>query len=119
MQGFGAEVMEVSRQYIRENVDKDGNVRQSNLSESQKAGLRDIENMMKEKKHIVIKTDKSDRLCLLSENDYVKTGEPHVTEDEVKNLDDAKTNEERHLELQRPSFLQIVGTVMNRTAQRD
>ena len=90
MQAFGAEVMEVSRQYIRENVDKDGNVKKGNLSESQKAGLRDIENMMKERKHIVTKTDKSDRLCLLSEYDYVKTGEPHVTGDEVKNLDEAK-----------------------------
>ena len=78
MQGFGAEVMEVSRQFIRENVDKDGNVRQSNLSESQKAGLRDIENMMKEKKHIVTKADKSDRLCLFSEYDYVKTGGPRL-----------------------------------------
>ena len=83
LQAFGSEVMEVARKYIRENVDKDGNIRKSNLNETQKAGLRDIEAMIKEKKHIVTKTDKSDRLCLLSEDDYIKTGEAHVIGDEV------------------------------------
>ena len=63
LQAFGSEVLEVARKYIKENVDKDGNVRKSNLSETQKAGLKDIEAMIKEK-HIVTKTDKSDRLCL-------------------------------------------------------
>ena len=50
--------------------------------------------MMKEKKHIVTKTDKSDRLCLLSEDDYIKTGEPHVIGDEVKTMDESKVNED-------------------------
>ena len=63
LQAFGSEVLEVARKYVKENVDKDGNVRKSNLSETQKAGLKDIEAMIKEK-HIVTKTDKSDRLCL-------------------------------------------------------
>ena len=43
LQAFGSEVMEVARKYIKENVDKDGNVRVSNLNDTQKAGLRDID----------------------------------------------------------------------------
>ena len=49
--------------------------------------------MLKEK-HIVTKTDKSDRLCLLSEADYIRTGEPHVTGDDVKTMEEAKVSED-------------------------
>ena len=41
-----------------------------NLTEKQESGLKDIKTLMKNN-HIVTKTDKSDRLCLLTEAEYV------------------------------------------------
>ena len=55
--------------------------------------MKDIESLVKQK-HIVSKTDKSDKLCLLTEEDYVKIGQPHVTNDEVQTDEDVKKSED-------------------------
>ena len=93
LQSFGAEIMEVARKYIKENVDSSGNVKVSNLSQKQEAGLKDIETMVKNK-HIVTKTDKSGRQCLLTEDEYIATGLPHVVGDEVKTRKEVEKSED-------------------------
>ena len=83
LQAFGAEMLEVARKYINENVDSEGNIKESNLSKTQKAGLHDLKILAKNN-NIVTKTDKSDHLSLLTEEEYIETGKPHVKDDEVK-----------------------------------
>ena len=65
LRAFGAEMIEVARKYIQENVDKAGNPKEKNLTATQEKGLKDIQTLVS-RKHIVTKTDKSDRLCLLA-----------------------------------------------------
>ena len=80
LQAFSADMLEVARKYIKDNVDKNGNVKVGNLTKTQEAGLKDLENLVKEN-HIVTKTDKSGRQCLLTENEYIQVGERHVSRD--------------------------------------
>ena len=94
LRGFGTEVIEVARKYIRENVDKSGNPRERNLTDEQEAGLRDVQRLISQKNYVVTKTDKSDRLCLMTEQDYIQTGETHVEGDIVKTRKEIEQNED-------------------------
>ena len=93
LRAFGTEMIEVARKYIKENVDKSGNLRERNLTATQEAGLKDIQGLISHN-HVVTKTDKSDRLCLLTEHDYIQTGEPHVENDIVKTRKEMDQNED-------------------------
>ena len=94
LQAFSAEITEVAKNYIRENVDKQGNVKESNLTKTQAAGLKEIESLIKNKDVIVTKTDKSGRQCVLTEDEYVQMGEQYVSGDVVKNRDEMEKNED-------------------------
>ena len=83
LRAFGTEMKEIARKYIKENVDRAGNPKEKNMTATQEAGLKDIQALISQN-HIVTKTDKSDRLCLLTEEDYIQTGESHVENDIVK-----------------------------------
>ena len=83
LQGFSAEMKEIVRKYIKENVDAKGNVKECNLNEKQRAGLKEIQKLVKQG-NIVTKTDKSGRQCLLTENEYIQVGEPHVEGDQKR-----------------------------------
>ena len=87
-------MIEVARKYIRENVDRSGNPRERNLTDEQEAGLRDVQRLISQKKYVVTKTDKSDRLCLMTEQDYIQTGETHVEGDIVKTRKEIEQNED-------------------------
>ena len=93
LQGLSVELLEVARNYIKNNVDKNGNVKEGNLTKTQEAGLKDLENLVKEN-HIVTKTDKSGRQCLLTENEYIQVGEQHVNGDPVKSRKEIEKNED-------------------------
>ena len=56
-------------------------------------GLKELQTLIGQK-HVVTKTDKSDRLCLLTEEDYVETGQPHVEGDSVKTRKEMEQNED-------------------------
>ena len=45
LQAFSAEMLEEARKYIRDNVDKNGCVKDGNLTKTQEAGLKDLENL--------------------------------------------------------------------------
>ena len=90
LQAFSAEMNQVARNYINQNVDKAGNVKESNLTDKQVVGLNDIERIIQNKNFIVTKTDKSGRQCLLTEEEYIQMGEQHVDGDEVKTRKDAE-----------------------------
>ena len=93
LRAFGTEMIEVARKYIKENVDKSGNPRERNLTATQEAGLKDIQSLISQN-HVVTKTDKSDRLCLLTEQYYIQTGESHVESDIVKTREEIEKNED-------------------------
>ena len=93
LQAFSADMLEVARKYIKDNVDKNGNVKVGNLTKTQEAGLKDLENLVKEN-HIVTKTDKSGRQCLLTENEYIQVGQQHVSRDPVKSRKEMEKNED-------------------------
>ena len=61
LRAFGTEVIEASKKYIRESVDKAGYPKEINMTPMQEAGLEDIQKMISQKNYIVTKTDKSDR----------------------------------------------------------
>ena len=94
LRAFGTEVVEETKKYMRENVDKAGNPKERNMTRMQEAGLREIQTLISQKNYIVTKTDKSDRLCLMTEQDYVQTGEPHVENDVVKTREEMEKNED-------------------------
>ena len=93
LRAFGTEVVEATRKYIKEKVDRSGYPKERNLTATQEAGLKEMQFLTK-RKHVVTKTDKSDRLCLLKEEDYVKTGQPHVQGDVVKTRKEMEQNED-------------------------
>ena len=93
LQAFSADMLEVARKYIKDNVDKNGNVKVGNLTKTQEAGLKDLENLVKEN-HIVTKTDKSGRQCLLTENEYIQVGEQHDSRFPVKIRKEMEKNED-------------------------
>ena len=101
LSAFGTEMIEVAKKYIKECVDKSGNPRERNLTATQEAGLKDVQSLINQN-HVVTKTDKSDRLCLLTEQDYIQTGEPHVENDIVK-TGKRDGEKRRYSELSRPS----------------
>ena len=53
LQAFSAEMIEVARNYIKQNVDKEGNVKESNMTEKQVVGLKDVERIIQDKNFIV------------------------------------------------------------------
>ena len=107
LQAFSAEMMEISRKYIREKVDAKGNVKECNLNDLQQAGLKDIQKLVKDG-HIVTKTDKSGRQCLLTENEYIQIGEQHVERDEVKTRKETEQNED-NLNAHSLQFCRLLG----------
>ena len=42
LRAFGTEMMEVAKKYVKEHCDQGGNVKESNLTKTQKAGIEDI-----------------------------------------------------------------------------
>ena len=109
LQAFSADMLEVARKYIKDNVDKNGNVKVGNLTKTQEAGLKDLENLVKEN-HIVTKTDKSGRQCLLTENEYIQVGQQHVSRDPVKSRKEMEKNEDI-LNCHAIQFCRLLGAV--------
>ena len=54
---------------------------QGNLTEDEKDGLRSLQKRMKEQEIIMMKTDKSGKLCIISREEYIKMGEEHAKKD--------------------------------------
>ena len=66
--------------YRAEHCDFKGN-QKSNLSKEEQADLKYLEKKIKEKKLIVIKTDKSSRFAVCSEDTYLRMGRVHTSKD--------------------------------------
>ena len=66
--------------YRQEECNKKGEVK-GNLTEEEKEGLRSLQKRMKAKDLIILKTDKSGKLCVVSKEKYLRMGEEHTKRD--------------------------------------
>ena len=83
------EYMRVHNEYTKEFCDEKCN-QQSNLSQSQRSGLKKLKNRIKNGEIIVCMTDKSGKLAVLSMQEYLKAGAVHTDKDEEVDLEFVK-----------------------------
>ena len=67
----------IYRQYRQEKCNKNGE-QKSNLSDEQQPGLKSLK---KDKEIVVLKTDKSGKLCVATREEYIKLGQVHTSKD--------------------------------------
>ena len=72
----------IYKKYREEVCNKKGEVR-GNLTEDEKDGLKSLQKRIKEQEIIILKTDKSGKLCVTTREEYRKMGEEHTNKDEV------------------------------------
>ena len=53
-----------------------------NLTEDEKEGLRSLQKRIRENDIIIIKTDKSGKMAVISRDEYIKMGEEHTGRDQ-------------------------------------
>ena len=76
--------MDVIKDYMRTNCDKDGNMRESeNLTRSEIEGRRQVREGIASKGWMLYQTDKSGKLCLDSVSNYEKCMAEHVLKDPI------------------------------------
>ena len=84
---------EVRKEYIKENCQEDG-TQKSNLTPAQQRGIKKLRKRTKDGELLVVSTDKSGKLAVVSVENYIKMGELHTSKDK-------EVNEEKAKELQR------------------
>ena len=70
---------EVFQEYIKKYT-KNGE-QESNLSEKEQAGLKSLQKRIQKREIIVMKTDKSSKFAVTTEEEYIKMGEVHIKGD--------------------------------------
>ena len=78
---FKQEIMVVAKQYIEQNCDAKGNIKENNLKLEVEQGLLELKSKIKAEKLIYGKTDKSDKPFLVTEKEYLEIARPHVDKD--------------------------------------
>ena len=76
----------VFQEYRKEHCSKEGD-QESNLDEEERKGLKSLQTRIKKENLIIMKTDKSGKLCATTEEQYEKMGREHVKEDTVVERD--------------------------------
>ena len=71
----------IHNKYREESCNKKGDVK-GNLTEEEKEGLKSLQKRMKEKEIIILKTDKSGKMCVTTREEYEKMGHKHTKKDE-------------------------------------
>ena len=70
------------RKYCKNNCKK-GGLQKNNLSKSQEEGLKSLSKRIKEGEILVLPTDKSGKLCVMTRNTYELSGNEHIGGDDV------------------------------------
>ena len=76
----------VYQEYRREHCTSNGE-QESNLTSQERKGLESLQKRMKTENLIIMKTDKSGKLCVTTEQMYKEMGEVHVKEDKIIDRD--------------------------------
>jgi hypothetical protein len=85
----------VYNDYRKEKCNKKGEV-EGNLTKEEKDGLKSLQKRIKNQDSVILKTDKSGKLCLVSWAEYIRMGREHTGRDQEV---DRKTiiEKEKHL----------------------
>ena len=75
------EVMEVFRIYMKKNCSEKGEQR-SNLTSSEMRGYKSLKRRVKNEEIVVVQTDKTGKLCIMSREAYEEAGKVHTMKDE-------------------------------------
>ena len=67
----------IYNEYRNEECNKKGEVK-GNLTEDEKDGLRRLQKRMKNQEIVILKTDKSGKLCITTREEYLRMGEEHT-----------------------------------------
>ena len=72
----------IYKDYRRENCKKNGE-QEPNLTEQQQLGLKSLKKRIQEEDIIILKTDKSGKLCVASVEEYIRMGKEHAGKDKL------------------------------------
>ena len=67
-------------EYRKEECNQKGNVR-GNLTEEEKDGLKSLQKRMKNQEIVILKTDKSGKMCVVTREEYIRMGQEHTGKD--------------------------------------
>ena len=85
--------MEIFQEYIKNNADKNGE-QTTNLTEAENKGLRSLQKRIAKRELIVLKIDKSSKLAVTTEDEYMKMGLEHTKNDKEITRAEIIENEE-------------------------
>ena len=83
------ELMQTFKNYVKNSCGKN-NAQESNLTEKQRRGIKSLKSRMKAGEDIILPTDKSGRLAIMSLKTYLKAGMKHTDKDEEITFKDIK-----------------------------
>ena len=92
LQTLRLELSTVFRGYAEEHCDKEGK-QELNLTKSQRDGLKSLKKRMKDGELVVIPTDKSGNLAVMSQDTYRRAGMKHTVEDMEVTWDQIKESQ--------------------------
>ena len=72
------ELLDEAIEFIRNECNEKGYPINSNFSETESAGIREIQQKIKEKEVVVFKTDKSSKLCIDTVENYTEAVKEHI-----------------------------------------
>ena len=72
----------IYNEYRKEKCTKNGEQTQ-NLTESQKTGMQSLKKRMQAGEIVILKTDKSGKLCVATMEEYIRMGQEHAGKDEI------------------------------------
>ena len=87
---------EVTKTYISNKCDKNGNVKNNNITEDEAAGMKSVKKKVKEEEWVVMQTDKSKRLTANTKQNYLERLYKHTEGDVVVTMEE-KNKIEREL----------------------
>ena len=71
----------IYKDFTKEKCNKKGEVK-GNLDDDERDGLKSLQKKIKDGVLVILKSDKSGKLCAVSMEEYVKMGEVHTSKDE-------------------------------------
>ena len=83
MAAIEAESVQVTKEYFKNNCDSEGLPKETNLTENERNGVKEILALLKEGDKVVSETDKSSKLELNTLEGYTEMGRPRVEKDKV------------------------------------
>ena len=112
LEAFKTEVMNITKEYIKEKCDDKGNLKEKNLSKQETKGLKQLKERIKNGDKVVC-SDKSGKLCLLTEEEYIASARPHIEKDKILSSEEVARKEDM-LNCHTFQFARVIGLCKKR-----